>query len=138
MSISFDDVMRVLKILGLICVAFLVIMFSLIGYDALDTNGSLPHRQTVDIYMSGDWLVGENRNCSLTEEIAENGQPSGRVAGLFCQSGETQTEPHNIKVTFWGRINPYGTDGHIVKVRGEWVCTRDSDGFTCRYPEKSD
>jgi hypothetical protein len=130
--------MKILKILAWICAAFLAIEFSIVGYDSLDTNGTFPHRQTVDIYMSGDWLVGENRRCTFDEEVAENGQPSGRVAGVFCAMGDSSTEPHNVRVIFWGRINPYDMDGHIVAVRREWVCTRGSDGFTCKYPEKSD
>lgn len=130
--------MKLLKTVAWICAAFLAMAFLRVGYETFDLNGCFPHRQSVYIYMSGDWLVGENRKCSLTEEVAENGHLSGHVAGLFCQSGEPLAEPHNIRVTFWGRINPYDFDGHIVEVRDEWVCTRESDGFTCRYPEKSD
>ena len=55
------------------------------GYDQLDVNGYISHDVTVDLYMSNDWIVGENRLCTLTEFPDEKGRPNGHPLGVTCR-----------------------------------------------------
>jgi len=109
----------------------IVLAFALAGYDQLDLNGYIHHDRTVDVYMSNDWLVGENRECSLTEYPDANGKPTGRVLGLMCPVEDRKLEPHNVSVTFKGVLDPKGVSGDERSIPDEWTCTRGSDGFTC-------
>jgi hypothetical protein len=101
------------------------------GYEQLDVSGDISHDQTTDVYMSNDWLVGENRVCSLTEYPDAKGKPTGKVLGLLCPMEDKKLEPHNLSVTFKGVLDPKGMDGEERPIAAEWTCTRGSDSFVC-------
>lgn len=101
------------------------------GYDQLDVNGYISHDRTLDVYMTNNWLVGENRDCWLGIQFAANGHPSGKLDSLQCPVEFDKLEPHNVTVTFKGVVDPYDMDGKVRTVPSEWKCTRHGDGFTC-------
>jgi hypothetical protein len=102
-----------------------------VGYEQLDFNGYIYHHRTLDVYMSNNWLVGENRVCSLTEYPDANGKPTGKVLGLMCPVEDEKLQPHNLSVTFEGILDPQDMNGKDRPLPDEWKCTRGSDSFTC-------
>jgi hypothetical protein len=99
-----------------------------LAYSVLDNAGLMTHSKAVDVYMKGDWLVGENRVCSGVQ--MPNDKKTYEMDALFCPSDAPAEQGHNISIRFWGRIS------RPDAVRAErlltWQCTRSSDGFTCK------
>ena len=123
---------NVLKVFAGICAISIAIAVAAAGYDQLDVGGYIHHDQTLDVYMSNDWLVGENRDCSLTEYPDANGRPTGKLLGLMCPMDDRKLEPHNLSVTFKGVLDPKDKDGKERPIPEQWKCTRGSDKFTCK------
>jgi hypothetical protein len=116
---------------GTLAFVFIVVLVSYNSYSDLDRRGWIPHDRTVDFYMSGEWLEGENRICDGVE-YPMNNEPLDTRA-LFCP-GDTRDVPgHNIKITFWGKTSrPDLLKGRLEDMRNaHWRCTRDHDGFSC-------
>jgi hypothetical protein len=108
-----------------------VVSIALTGYDQLDLNGYIHHDRTLDVYMSNDWLVGENRECSLSEDPDAKGKPTGKVLGLLCPMENKKLDPHNVSVTFKGILDPKDMNGNERPIPEQWKCTRGSETFTC-------
>jgi hypothetical protein len=100
-------------------------------YDQLDINGYLRHEQTTDVYMTSNWMVGENRVCSLTESYDGYGHQTGKVVALLCPFDGRNYETHNVSVTFKGVLDPKDMNGKERPIPDQWKCTRGSDNFTC-------
>ena len=94
-------------------------------------NDYFSRDQTVDVYMGGDWLVGENRICSLSFKFDANGKPTDNLDSLQCPVGNEALQPHNIAVIFKGVVKPKDAFGNSRTVADQWRCTRGSDRFTC-------
>ena len=109
----------------------IAISIAMVGYDQLDLNGYIHHDRTLDVYMSNDWLVGENRECSLTEYPDAKGKPTGKVLGLLCPVEGEKLQPHNLSVTFKGVLDPKDINGKERPIPEQWKCKRESDNFTC-------
>jgi len=77
----------------------MVVSVAMFGYDQLDENGCLSHDVLVDVYMSNEWIVGENRLCTLTEFPDNKGKPNGHPLGVTCPSEDRKLDPHNVSVT---------------------------------------
>lgn len=113
----------------------LVLVIALIGgategiYSWLNDAGYVPHTATVDVYIKGDWLNGENRVCDSIPKGAGNSDPA-MIDALFCPEQIIGEPPpaHNMDVHFWGKVSR--PDAFAVKALS-WRCTRTSDGFTC-------
>jgi hypothetical protein len=56
-----------------------------VGYEQLDLNGYISHDRMLDVYMTNNWLVGENRICSLSHRYDANGKLTGQL-GRLCTS----------------------------------------------------
>lgn len=113
---------------------------ALSGYQWLEENGTITHDQTIDVYMSSNWMVGENRTCSLNLQVDANGKPTRKLDNLQCPVGFEKVEPHNLTVTFKGVIDPVDINGNQRPVADQWKCTRGSDRFSCvpeAYPAKA-
>jgi hypothetical protein len=121
---------------------FAIIVFLYFGgaicvglYDEVDTLGYVSHTQTVDMYMNGDWLQGENRTCiGIQGREASDSEP--KIDTLFCPTDATSDSSHNLSVHFWGKISrpeaiPSSYAHQSSTPRFEWRCTRESDSFTC-------
>lgn len=119
------------KIVGWVVGFAIVVSVALVGYDQLDLNGYIHHDRTLDVYMSNDWLVGENRECSLTEYPDAKGKPTGKVLGLMCPMDDKKLDLHNLSVTFKGILDPKDMNGNERPIPDKWRCSRGSDNFTC-------
>ena len=119
---------------GLGCLFTLAIMIALPlgGYTALNDAGYIQHTHTVDLYMAGDWLVGENRTCIAFETVPTGKQGDPEVSSLDCPVGDYTERPHNVEVKFWGKVSrPELLRGTDATGGFEWRCLRQADGFTC-------
>jgi hypothetical protein len=123
---------NILKVFVWICGIGVAIALALNGYQGIDADGYIPHDRTLDVYMTNNWLVGENRLCLLIQRYDTDGKPTGHLDSLQCLVGDEKVEPHNIAVTFKGLVDPYDVDGKLRKIPQEWTCTRASDSFVCR------
>jgi hypothetical protein len=98
------------------------------GSNALDDAGWIPHEHTVDLYMKGNWLDGENRTCTGFQ----SGQgESVHLTSLSCPGTSALDEtPHNMSMKFWGKVSrpEMIRDGLWLS----WKCTRTGEGFVCR------
>jgi hypothetical protein len=108
------------------------------GYEQLDLNGYIHHDRTLDVYMTSNWLVGENRICWLSQQYDANEKPTGQLGSLQCPVGFDKLEPHNLPVTFKGVVDLKDMDGKERSIPEQWKCTRGSDGFTCEAMATSD
>jgi len=107
------------------------LVFSVAMYRQQDESGSVPHTRTVDFYMTGDWLVGESRPCTLETSMADT-KPLGLIHSVTCLASDREPELHHISVTFYGDLNPKDDDGKSRRLPVQWTCTRHSDGFSCK------
>jgi hypothetical protein len=124
---------KVLLISGLLVFGAFVILVAIDFYRGCDRRGYVAHDKTVDIYMKGEWLVGENRVCAGIQSFGDE-KPPKELEALFCPVGADVKNPHNISVTFWGRIHrPDITAAEESRAtKGAWRCTRKPDSFICR------
>lgn len=112
----------------LILLAFIV-GGGFVAYKAADDAGWVQHTKTVDMYMKGDWIVGEDRECDGYQN-PDPGNGGFSMSSLFCPTGYFTQQGHNISVTFWGKVSrPEAWKNQIIL---HWQCTRTSDSFTCK------
>jgi hypothetical protein len=115
---------------GLGCLFLLAILAGggFIAYTALDNAGWIQHNQIVDLYMKGDWLIGENRTCTGFQ--SGTGEAS-HLTSLSCPETFALDEaPHNMSIKFWGKVSrPDMTKAGLFL---QWQCTRTSEGFVCK------
>jgi hypothetical protein len=93
-------------------------------YERVDSSGWVAHREDTTITAEPGWLVGESRECvSYPLDAGKAGRKGAGYAVdvLHCDNGPE----HQMKVTFWGRLNQPEYD--VVN----WKCTRKQGGFTC-------
>jgi len=117
----------------MVCLVAMVLLLCYIGYTSLDDQGLMTHDKNVDVYMKGDWLVGENRTCAGIQTFGDAQHPK-EMAELFCPVDAEDKNPHNLKVRFWGKISrpDASASDEVNGLKGAWRCTRESDIFTCR------
>jgi hypothetical protein len=101
-------------------------------YQWSDSAGYVTHSRTVDVYMKGEWLVGENRVCTVIPDY-ENPGAAAVVHALNCSPEDMSPTIHNLNIKFWGRLTRPDIRNEAVVTSGRftWRCTRDNDGFTC-------
>ena len=101
------------------------------AYTSLDDAGWVPHTRTVDMYMKGDWLQGENRKCGGVGALEEEGMV---LKGIFCPSDTSNDMPHNMSIQFWGRVSREDVSSidEIKSTKFNWSCKRNSEGFVCK------
>jgi hypothetical protein len=73
---------KLTKIAGVVVGIWLGAAVAIVGWESLDQNGYIPHDGTLDVSMTGNWMVGENRICWLTLQ-----RKAGRTAGESGMSG---------------------------------------------------
>lgn len=117
------------KSLGGWLLFFIIIAGSIGGYHALDEGGYIPHTHSVELYMAGDWLVGESRECEGFENVQTQGQPP-EIATLQCPFPTSAATSHTVDIKFWGRVSR--PDVWASKINNfAWKCKREEGGFTC-------
>jgi len=116
---------------GLLAVMILLGMASVGVYAFLDSSGMVSHARSVDLYISGDWPQGEDRNCLGVQSRLADEPPE--ITSLDCRIDGSAESPHNHtgeKVKFFGK-----TSRPDLLLSGtsdfEWRCRRTGSGFTC-------
>jgi hypothetical protein len=94
------------------------------GYEWLDSNGWISHREETAITARNDWLAGESKEC-WSAPLSNDGaallkkEVGYAISDVSCDDGPV----HNMKVTFYGRkVQPE------YKV-ATWRCTRNEVSF---------
>lgn len=132
------DAWLLIKVLSWCVAGLIAVVLCLIGFDNIDSQGYIVHHKTVDLYMSGDWIVGEHRDCVLAEIYDDNQRPTGAILNLACpvEAIDGAASPHNVNVAFWGPLRHQEMGGAVRPLPVLWKCTRESFGFTCELPSK--
>jgi len=123
-----------------------------ISADLADQAGWIPHTLETPVWIGGDWLVTETRDCAMqTTAPPVHGMTYSReylrsLPRMFCdstpdgmwnfyqslpetdRSGDQafKRQSHQMNVTYWGRLN------RPEKFRLDWRCTRDTDSISCK------
>lgn len=118
-------------VFGCIVIVIFLVIAAVAGYDFVDAWGFVSHSKSVDLYISGDWLAGENRNC-LGIQSRLPGEPP-EITSLDCRIDGSAEDPQNqndIEVKFLGKIS---RPDLLVSDTTEfkWRCRRERSGFTC-------
>jgi hypothetical protein len=150
-------VAKVLAYVGLLVVAALVYA----SYEALDDHGWIPHDHDTPVWIQGDWLVGEYRDCGMLTTTPPAGVVLSQTARaelprLFCGKnweGEGVDEFENAMPDQTGATDalrgrgdwsPFNSYFHVLPVRFfgrverpdswfvSWRCQRKSDSLTCK------
>jgi hypothetical protein len=94
-------------------------------------TGYIPHTRTANIYFTGDWIQGENKECA---GVRKNPPVNNELVGLDCPAtllmgGSTR----NVSIKFFGKtIRPdVSLDDEFHNRRFQWRCRREADSFTC-------
>jgi hypothetical protein len=100
-------------------------------YYVCDNAGWIPHDQTLNFYMKGDWLVGENRTCIGFQSYPNGKGEDPQLTSISCPETYALDEtPHNMTVKFWGKVSR--PDMMSQNLFLSWQCIRNSDGFVCK------
>jgi hypothetical protein len=101
------------------------------GYTVLNDSGWISRTRTIDIYMKGDWLVGESRVCDGIQRYLANKGPE--LSEIYCPSDVVNSSSHTFSVQFWGKVSRPdllpSKDGILRDFL--WRCTRHAEDFTC-------
>ncbi|MGO9637507.1 MAG: hypothetical protein ACLPSO_06155 [Terracidiphilus sp.] len=130
--------------LCVICYAIVLCPIFLFLYRAeLNNAGWVPHWHMVDVYIQGNWFVGENRVCSGIQTKTDEKKPK-EISELHCppnpfEPHEGNLAPsanisiHNLTVLFWGRLSRPGISSadEASGAKFEWNCTRKNERFVC-------
>ena len=120
-------------------------------YKSLDNSGWIAHNHDTPVWIQGDWLVGEYRECDMqtTTTVFEGSHYNaeelktlprlfcGRAANGFFEWSETKTgtdvswqtisgDFHTLPVSYFGRLE------RPDKWRVSWRCQRNSNSLTCK------
>jgi hypothetical protein len=149
------ELLRLLPKLALVCAAFAaflaVFWVSALLYMSANQEGYIPHSHDTPVWIQGDWLVGEYRECNMltTTPVVEGEHYSSEALAhlprLFCNSSTdgywkyasafegTDTswaavskDFHILPVKYFGRLDR--PDKWLVS----WRCQRNSDSLTCK------
>jgi hypothetical protein len=122
------------------------------GYQGIDESGWITHNHDTPVWIQGDWLVGEYRDCQMRTRTVPaqrkdldslNELPRLFCAedanGLFDFQHETALIPpppdtandldrdfHVLPVRYFGRIDRQ--DKWVIS----WRCQRNSNSLTCK------
>ena len=116
---------------GCLSIVIVLVLAAGAGYEWLDSAGWVPHSRSVDLYVSGDWLTGERRDC-LGVQSRLPGEPP-EITSLDCRIDGSAENPHNqkdIDIRFFGKTSrPDLLKSDTTEF--EWRCTRQGNTFTC-------
>ncbi len=101
--------------LGIVLAMVALLMFA--AYRSADRRGWFAHERTASVWMAEDWLVGEFKQCVLS-----NG---ARMPLLDCSVGGSSAA-HEMNVEFHGSL-----DALELKKQSEWKCQRKDQSISC-------
>ena len=115
------------------CVAVLILLgiAAAVGFGLLNSSGWVSRSKAVDLYVSGDWVRGEDRTCVGVQSRLPDEAPE--VTALDCRIDGSAEDPHNqhqVEIRFYGKIS---RPDLLVRSASdsEWRCRRGGFGFTC-------
>lgn len=128
---------RIVLSIGLICVLGGV---AVVGcqqiYQSLDEAGWISHQHDTPVWIAGDWMMGEYRECEMrtTESISPESRAEFPV--LYCgktgtgfeefnDSSESNRYFHSLPITYYGRIE--NRENPTI-----WRCQRNTAQLTCK------
>ena len=131
-SSSVTKVQIVFVVLGAFIILIVLDTIKDIAYKAMDNAGWVLRHKTVDIYMKGEWLDGENRVCAGTQTSVDEKHHHKEITALFCPTDAEDKNPRNFSVAFWGRTARPDVNevDELTGAKGTWRCTRESKSFT--------
>jgi hypothetical protein len=113
-------------------VCLLVLAMIVLGYQAVDDDGWIPHREETTITAQSNWFQGESKDCISNPLDPRTAQAMKKPEGyamskILCDDGPE----HVVRITFYGRLEQ---PQHTWVA---WRCTRNSDSFTCKQTANS-
>jgi hypothetical protein len=136
---------------GCLIILALLAAGGIAAFSSLKQNGWIPRSHDTPVWIQGDWLVGEYRECDMqTSTPAFEGSHydaedlktlprlfCGRAANGFFEWSETKTgtdvswatisgDFHTLPVSYFGRLE------RPDKWRVSWRCQRNSNSLTCK------
>jgi|SRR6516162_5402007 hypothetical protein len=121
-----------MKPVGLMIGLAAVIGLGVIGYTMLNNRSLISHKDHAYIYFSGDWLVGESKECRQALPLIHllcGAIPDNQLSTLFNATTKEWYDLrfHSVQVVFWG--NPTVNDPDRLFLT--WRCERRDSDFKC-------
>ena len=141
----------IVKAVGWLLIAGFTLVSAVSLYESLDNSGWISHSHDTPVWIQGDWLEGEYRECDMqTTTPAFEGSHydaadlktlprlfCARQANGFFEWSETKTgtdtswqtisgDFHTLPVCYYGRLE------RPDKWRISWRCQRNSNSLTCK------
>jgi hypothetical protein len=145
------DLLDALKLIAKAAGWFFAVVFLFVGYTQLNESGYLAHNHDTPVWIKGNWMVGEYRECNMltTTPAVEGSHYSAEqlttFPRLFCAEGSDGLAQFSDALpgtdASWAAI---GKDFHILPVRYygkierpdrwkvDWRCQRLSGSLECK------
>lgn len=122
-----DGIAYLLKVIGVLVVIGFTISIAVAIYQSLDSAGYIEHSSTMSVYINGNWMVGEFRNCTMDQYDSWNHKwISADERNINCTTAGYQTQSsHDFPIHFNGKIDR--TDKTYI----DWKCQRNSASISC-------
>jgi hypothetical protein len=142
---------RIVRIVGVLVVLYSAGAALVGAYQVLNHGGWIAHSRDTPVWIQGDWLVGEFRECNMLTTTpfvdGEHYSPEelAHLPRLFCNSGvdgywkyasafegtdaswqAVSKDFHTLPVKYFGRLERPG------KWLVSWRCQRKDDSLTCK------
>lgn len=144
-----EYVLKTVGLLALVMVPIVVVLIGFTAYESLDSAGWITHNHDTPVWIQGDWLVGEYRECDMqtATPVVEGKQYDAddlkSLPRLFCArqphgfygwsemtDGDVNWQAnggdfHTLSVSYFGRIAR--PDRWLIS----WRCQRKSESLVC-------
>jgi len=157
-----DQALPIMRLVGWVLGAIVVVSIGLTSYDSLDSSGWITHNHDTPVWISGDWIVGEYRDCGMLTKTQLTGSVRSQEvlaelprllcgrewdnAGLFEFENATTGLSEATKSALWYGGDWSALDGyfHVLPVRyygridrpdtvsDSWRCQRLSESLECK------
>jgi hypothetical protein len=139
------------KVVGWLVSAGFALVIAVSLYQWLDNSGWIPRSHDTPVWIQGDWLVGEYRECDMQtttpafEGSHYDAEDINTLPRLFCAKqangffdwSETKTgtdtswqtigrDFHTLPVSYFGRLE------RLDKWRISWRCQRNTESLSCK------
>jgi len=149
------------KVAGWLLFAGIVAGIAVTSHESLDNSGWILHNHDTPVWIAGDWLVGEYRDCGMLTTTPPTGIVLSQTARaelprLFCGKNWEGVGVNEFQLAMpdysaatdaiWGRSDWSSFDSyfHVLPVRyngridrpdsvfDSWRCQRNSESLTCK------
>lgn len=127
------DTERTSRWLTALCWIILLIGGPYYAFTIANSDGYIRHSKITPVLLSGNWMVGEYRECDVWWIGS-----GGTIGALRCATDKfyTDEQEHDLPVHYWGRIvradfiGKHPDDGGI-SIEWRWRCQRGTDDIVC-------